>query len=111
MRSIEEQMQIILRRKMYYTEKRRLQRMTALAAGLGLSLLAALVAVPGVAGSPVQAAGSVLGATILGPEAGGYVIVALVAFALGVVTTLVIQRRKKAQGMKPPQDHDLAGNP
>ena len=111
MRSIEEQMQIILRRKMYYTEKRRLQRMTALAAGLGLSLLATLVAVPGVAGSPVQAAGSVLGATILGPEAGGYVIVGLLAFALGVVTTLMIQRRKKAQGMKPPQDHGPAGNP
>ena len=32
-------------------------------------------------------------------------------FALGVVITVLIQRRKKAQGMKPPQDHDLAGNP
>ena len=31
---------------------------------------------------------------ILGPETGGYVIVALLAFALGIITTLLIRKRR-----------------
>lgn len=95
MRGMEEQMRVILRRKAYYTAKRQLQGLTFLAGGLGLMLCAALVLAPGITGSPVQAAGSVLGATILGPEAGGYVIVALIAFALGIVAALLAQRRRQ----------------
>jgi len=37
---------------------------------------------------------SYLGSTIVGPEAGGYVIVALLAFALGVIGTILIQKKK-----------------
>ena len=95
MRGIEEQMRVILRRKAYYTAKRQLQGLTFLAGGLGLMLIAALVLAPGITGSPVQAAGSVLGATILGPEAGGYVIVALLAFGLGIVAALLAQRHRQ----------------
>ena len=95
MRSMEEQMQEILRRKAYYTARRQLQRMTFLAGGLGLMLIAALLFAPGITGSPVQAAGSVLGATILGPEAGGYVIVALIACALGIVAVLLTHRDRQ----------------
>ena len=111
MRSIEEQMKEILRRKEYYLALKQFSRLAFLGAGLGFLLIAALMLVPGIQGTVTQPQASALGATILGPEAGGYVIVGLLAFALGVVITVLIQRRKKAQGMKPPQDHDLAGNP
>ena len=111
MRSIEAQMKEILRRKEAYLAQRQAQRLAGLGAGLGMLLTVALLLAPGITGAAPQPRASTLGATILGPEAGGYVIVGLLAFALGVVITLLIQRRKKAQGMKPPQDHDLAGNP
>ena len=50
---------------------------------------------PGITGSVGQQNATAMGATILGSEAGGYVIVALLAFTLGIVTTLLIQNRKK----------------
>ena len=36
-----------------------------------------------------------LGAFLLGPEAGGYVIVALIAFALGIALTLAAQKYRR----------------
>ena len=47
--------------------------------------------------------GTALGAFLLGPEAGGYVIVALIAFALGIAAALLAQRHrqmKKEEGKK-----------
>ena len=111
MRSIEEQMKEILRRKETYLVLKQFRRLAFLGAGLGFLLIAALLLVPGIKGTVPQPRASTLGATILGPEAGGYVIVGLLAFALGVVITVLIQRRKKAQGMKASQEHGPAGNP
>ena len=47
--------------------------------------------------------GTALGAFLLGPEAGGYVIVALLAFMLGIVAALLAQkhrRMKQREGKK-----------
>ena len=95
MKTIEAQMAEIGRRKRYYRARRAERRLAGLCAGLCALLIAALMLAPGVTGSPVGASGSVLGATILGPEAGGYVIVALLAFGLGVVAALLIQKRQR----------------
>lgn len=111
MRSIEEQMKEILRRKEYYLAIRQIRRLAVLGTGIGFLLMTALLLAPGISGVVEQPAASTLGATILGPEAGGYVIVALLAFALGIVVTLMIQHRKKAGQIKTDKHRDLAGNP
>lgn len=41
-----------------------------------------------------------MGAFLLGPEAGGYVIVALIAFGLGIVVTKIILVKKSIQEKK-----------
>ena len=97
MRSVEEQMRVILRRRDALRARRAALRLSALGGLLGAGLMAALLLAPGVSGSVSPARGWVLGATILGPEAGGYVIVALLAFALGVVVALAAAKRKQAK--------------
>ena len=95
MRIIQEQMQEITRRKAYYAARREARRLTQWMTGLGALLLIALLFALEIKGPARQPAASTLGATILGPEAGGYVIVALLAFALGIVATLATQKRRK----------------
>lgn len=41
--------------------------------------------------------GTALGAFLLGPEAGGYVLVALIAFALGIVLALLAQKHRQTK--------------
>ena len=94
MRSIEDQMDEIRRRSSLYREKKQIRRLSLLATGIGALLIAVLVFAPGVSGT-VGESSSVLGATILGPEAGGYVIAALLSFALGIIVTLITQKYRK----------------
>ena len=98
MRSNEELMKGILERKAAYRAKKQLRRLETAGAGLGAALAAALIFAPGIRDDAIRtpAANSTLGATILGPEAGGYVIVGLLAFALGVVLTMIILKRREA---------------
>ncbi|MCR4771643.1 MAG: hypothetical protein K5855_04965 [Oscillospiraceae bacterium] len=61
------------------------------AAGALLCVLAVVVALlPGTTGA--ASAGSVYGSFLLSQEAGGYVLAAVVAFALGIVVTLLCLR-------------------
>jgi len=94
MRSIEEQMSEIRRKSSLYREKKQIRRLSLLAAGMGALLMMVLMFAPGVSGT-VGESSSVLGATILGPEAGGYVITALLSFALGIIVTLITQKYRK----------------
>ena len=97
MRSNEELMKGILERKAAYQAQKQFRHLAIAGAGLGMLLVAALIVAPGIRDYSVQtqAADSTLGATILGPEAGGYVIVALLAFALGIVVSAMIRKRKE----------------
>ena len=99
MRSIEEQMSEIRRRSSLYREKKQIRRLSLLAAGMGAMLVMILMFAPGVSG-PVGKSSSLLGATILGPEAGGYVITALLSFALGVIVTIITQKYRKTDMTK-----------
>lgn len=100
MKSIDVQMKEILRRKKYYQIRKRTRRYTVLMALFAGLLITMMAMAPGVGGSTVQFEASVLGATILGPEAGGYVIVALLSFALGIVSVLAIQNYRRMKEMK-----------
>ena len=95
MRSVEEQMQEILRRRTYYKLKKEIRRLSAAAVGLAAMLIAAVIFAPMIADTSGAGSATVYGSTILGPEAGGYVIVALLAFTLGVVITTALQKTRK----------------
>ena len=80
--------QIALRRD------RRRRRILSGAAGALFAVLALMIAViPGKVG--ITSAESSYGSFILSPEAGGYVLCAVIAFALGVCVTLLCLRRRK----------------
>lgn len=59
--------------------------------------LALIVMIGGFAGRGAEVRGTALGAFLLGPEAGGYVIVALIAFALGIVLALLAQKHRQTK--------------
>ena len=100
MRSNEELMKGILQRKAVYLAQRQMRRLAMVGAGLATLLIAMLVIVPGITGSEEQYAAYSMGAMILGPETGGYVIVALLAFALGIVVTILIQKHRQVEKWK-----------
>ena len=99
MRSIEDQMAEIRRRSLLYREKKQIRALSLLASGLGILLMAVMMFAPGVS-QTVGISNSVLGAMILEPEAGGYVIVALLAFSLGIMVTIITQKYRKTDEMQ-----------
>lgn len=103
MRSIEDQITEIRRRSLLYREKKQIRALSLLATGLGALLVAVLVFAPGVSGT-VGNSSSVLGSMILGPEAGGYVIVAIIAFTLGVTMSLIAVKRRGMDTRSGPED-------
>ena len=100
MRSVEDQITEIGRRKNRYLIIRQLRKLYTLTCGLGMMLIAAFIFAPNTEGYVGQGDTSYLGATILGPEAGGYVIVALLAFALGVLCTIITQKHRRLKDDK-----------
>lgn len=95
MRSNKDLMQGILQRKEVYLAKKQLGRLAAVGTVLAALLVIMLFIVPGITGSAEQYTAYAMGATILGPTMGGYVIVALLAFTLGIVVTILIQKHKR----------------
>ncbi len=82
----------VLRRSARISKKRERRVGTVLscaAAALFCALLAVTALLSG--GSPAPA-GTVYGSSILSPSAGGYVLIGVLAFALGVVVTLLCVR-------------------
>lgn len=72
------------------------RRLGTAASGL---LIALLVMVGSLAGG-ASVRPTAMGAFLLGPAAGGYVIVALLAFALGVALTLAAQKCRRSKGLE-----------
>ena len=96
MRTEQELMQEIRWRKKLYRTQKQFRRLVTAGAGIGALLLAALILAPNIRGNGSEhMTSTTLGATILGPEAGGYVIVALLAFAMGIVVSMIILKRKQ----------------
>ena len=99
MRSIEEQITEIHKRRSVYKEQKQIRRLSVVAAGISVLLVAVMFLAPGVQGT-VGTSSAYLGSTILGPEAGGYVIVALLAFALGIIVALITQKYRKIRNLR-----------
>ena len=99
--STEEAVAEILRRREQIVLQRdhRACRMLSGAAGTLLAVLALVIGFfPG--GRTAALRGSVYGSFLLSPEAGGYVLAAVIAFVLGVVITLLCLRRRRMTGKK-----------
>ena len=81
---------IALRRK-----RRSCQRLTGICSALLAVLVLGITVMP--EKLAVTSAGSVYGSFLLSREAGGYVLIALIAFVLGVAVTLLCQHCRKKQ--------------
>ena len=95
-------------------KQKREARIIGLLSGASLTVLGMLAVL--IISAPVilpgELQGTVLGAFLLGPETGGYVLVGLITFAAGVILTLLIHRRRKTghSGMDKEQISDRSGD-
>lgn len=99
MRNTEERIER-LHKRAKQLEARRERRFTALAVSFCLILFASLLGIiRQVAGQitdvTVNSVNSYAGASLLSSEAGGYVLVAVIAFMLGVVVTVLVRKHCK----------------
>ena len=83
--------QVIRRRQC----RRSCQILLCAAGTLFAALILVVAIMPG--GSAVISAGSAYGAFLLSPAAGGYVLAAVIAFALGIVVTLLCLKYRKSK--------------
>ncbi len=100
MRSVEDQKAQIKKLRSYYFERRRIKRLAGSAAAVCLALMAAVFVAPLITGDINFLESHYFGATILGPEVGGYVIVGVLAFTLGMLITVIILRYQKLKKLK-----------
>ena len=97
--------QIIIRR-----DRRACRRLSGAAGALLTALVLVIALLPETAATAYN--GSVYGSFLLSAEAGGYVLAAVIAFALGVVITLLcLKQRQKNRDISPPKNHTKEDDP
>ena len=89
--------QIMIRR-----DRRACRRLSGAAGALLAALVLVIAVMPG--GGAAAPTESVYGAFLLSREAGGYVLAAVLAFALGVAVTLLCLKRKRSKDRSPEDD-------
>ena len=95
MKSIEEQMKEISKRRARYENARKSMVFAMAGAALLISLIAVISIAPGIAAVSGQSKTTVLGSTILDAKTGGYILAALIGFTLGVFITLFCRQYRK----------------
>ena len=104
MHTIEEQMREISRRKKRYVEAKKCRKYAITGAGLLASLVVVISIAPKVVYIIARNKISVLGSTILGAKTGSYVLVALIAFTLGVFVTMFCRQYMKNKADRTDKD-------
>lgn len=99
-RSIEEQKAEIGRLRSYYIERRHMRNLSVMAALMSVALIVLVIIAPTVTGNVEVSGTHFFGSTILVPEAGGYVLVGVIAFALGVVITAILQKYRRLKELE-----------
>lgn len=89
---------------MYQKRKHLNEVMSAAVIALFIALISVIAFLKG--GSAETADVSVYGSFVLGKEAGGYILVALLAFILGVAVTILCQNYKKKKGDRGEKEED-----
>lgn len=95
MKSIEEQMKEISRRKKRYENVRKNRVLAITGAGLLVSLIAVISVAPGIEVIYEQSKINVLGSTILDAKTGGYVLAALIGFTLGILVVMICRQYRE----------------
>ena len=106
MKSIEEQMKEISKRKKRYEYARKNRFFAITGAGLLMSLIAVISIAPGIEVIYKQSKTTVLGSTILDAKTGSYVLAALIAFTLGVLVTLFCRQYRQNKSSHNTEDKD-----
>jgi uncharacterized membrane protein len=106
MQSIEEQMKEISRRKKRYENARKGRVLAVTGSGLLLSLIAVIAVAPGASAVFEYNRITVLGSTILGAKAGGYILAALISFTMGVCVTLFCRQYHENNKDRNKEDKD-----
>ena len=97
--------QIMIRR-----DRRACRRLSGAAGALLTALVLVIALLPETAATAYN--GPVYGSFLLSAEAGGYVLAAVIAFALGVVITLLcLKQRQKNRDISPPKNHRKEDDP
>lgn len=104
MRSVEEQMIEINRRRKCYEYRRKNIVTVIVGAVLFVALVSVIALAPTVSKSIERNTVTVLGSTIFDEKVGGYVLVALIAFALGICVSLWCIRTKEQKDLKERKD-------
>ena len=101
MKTTEERLEVIHRRARALKRQRDAARMRGLggASGAMAICLVALITVFGKGGHDITGSGYA-GTSLLSESAGGYVLVAVVAFAIGVAITVLLIRSRKRKDLK-----------
>lgn len=99
MRTVEEQMIEIAKRKKRYQAAKNIRKCAITGAGLFLMLILVIGIASGNTAIAEQSTLSVLGSTILGAKEGGYILVALLSFILGVCTTMLCRQYYKKESI------------
>ncbi|MCR4775972.1 MAG: hypothetical protein K5869_06305 [Saccharofermentans sp.] len=95
MKSVEEQMKEISRRKKRYERAGKNRFLAITCACLLVSLIAVISIAPGIEVIYEQSKINVLGSTILDAKTGGYVLAALIGFTLGMLATLICRQYRE----------------
>lgn len=91
----EDALKEIKRRARVIRQKHDRRILNALSAAASFTLIALFAVIGTISGSGVPGPQSDYGAFILSAETGGYVLIAILGFVLGVVVTLLIKQMKK----------------
>lgn len=96
----QEQLQQILLRGEQLRRRKDLRALKGLSAAAGALLCALAVCIGALGRTGFAEARTVYGSFLLSPETGGYVLVAVLAFAVGIVVAAIIHRRRGRQKPK-----------
>lgn len=102
----EERLDEIMRRASAIRRTREARRVAALGGSTAVLALGLVVLIGMMSRGGASVRPTALGAFLLGPEAGGYVIVALLAFAMGAAVTELGRRLRSKRAMNTMRDKE-----
>ncbi len=100
----EEALREVLKRGRAVRKRRESRNIQILGGAAGVLLVGLICVIASFSKGGVGSAGSAYGAFLLSAEAGGYVLTAVIAFAVGVVLTVLIWQYRKRKRKNPEEE-------
>ncbi len=100
----EEALREVLKRGRAVRKRRESRNIQILGGMTGVLLVGLICVIASFSSGGIGSAGSAYGAFLLSAEAGGYVLTAVIAFAVGVVLTVLIWQYRKRKRKNPEEE-------